>query len=334
MGYIKDMSRKRLNEVEVLRPLAVLLVVILHSFTVYWGKWQAPEGFVHITAYKWIAASSFSFTMELFVMLSGYIFGFQLIKLKREYTMKSLLMNKLNRLILPSLIFGVVYALIFYWNRDFFKAIYSILNGAGHLWFLQMLFWCFLMGFAVYKAQIKESAKLALLAVAVCLSLIHFPFRIDKALYYLFFFYLGISLMRNQDVCRRLSRNTGLLIVLVAVYLTAFISYELLMPSVKLIKTYWIFTYSLSGTLFFFFLAYRLLENRTSVSPNIIFCSSISFGVYLFHQIILEVIYYKTSLPVVIGPYWLPWAALAFTLISSVLLVMLFRKLNLKFLSI
>ena len=64
-------ARTRLLEVEVLRPLAVLLVVLLHSFTVYWGKWAAPEGFVHIAPYKWIAATSFSFTMELFVMLSG-----------------------------------------------------------------------------------------------------------------------------------------------------------------------------------------------------------------------------------------------------------------------
>ena len=64
------------------------------------------------------------------------------------------------------------------------------------------------------------------------------------------------------------------------------------------------------------------------------FCSSISFGVYLFHQIIIEVIYYKTSLPVLVGPYLIPWVCLLITLPLSVLLVLLVRKANLKFLSI
>lgn len=60
---------KRLLEADILRPLAVLLVVVLHSFTIYWGKWSPPEGYLPCVPYKWIAATCFSFTMELFVLL-------------------------------------------------------------------------------------------------------------------------------------------------------------------------------------------------------------------------------------------------------------------------
>ena len=336
-------ARTRLLEVEVLRPLAVLLVVLLHSFTVYWGKWTAPEGFVHIAPYKWIAATSFSFTMELFVMLSGYIFGFQLINLKRDYTLKSLLQNKFKRLLVPSLIFSVLYASIFYWNRDILNALYSIINGAGHMWFLLMLFWCFAFGLPLYKSKMKEGRKFALLLLCVLLSTISLPFRLEKALYYLFFFYLGITLIRRQDLCDRISTNYRLMIALAIIYLASFVSYELVLPTLVKpengiilrtllfwLKRFWTFTYSLAGSLLVFSIAYRIFKNKTAASPMVIYCSSISFGVYLFHQIIIEVLLYKTSLPVILGPYWLPWFSFIVALLGSVLLVQLLRKLNIR----
>ena len=340
------MTKNRLLEVELLRPLAVLLVVVLHSFTVYWGKWTAPEGFVNIAPYKWIAATSFSFTMELFVMLSGYVFGFQLIRRKSDFTLKSLLHNKFKRLLVPSLIFSVIYALIFYWNREFFDALYRIINGAGHMWFLLMLFWCFAFGFLLYKSKMSEGQKFAILILCVALSIIGLPLRLEKTLYYLFFFYLGITLIRRQDLCDRISRNAWILVALAAIYLTAFISYELIVPSIdrpdtffadalfKWMKKFWMLVYSLAGTLLFFSLSYRLCRNRTSIPSAIIFCSSISFGVYLFHQIIIEYLLYKTGLPVLVGPYWLPWIGFLITITGSVILVLLVRRLNLKFLGI
>ena len=135
--------------------------------------------------------------------------------------------------------------------------------------------------------------------------------------------------------------------VFFTLYLLLFIAYERCLPMLKvskdpfllyagvsLLKRYWVFAYALSGTLFFFLLAYRLMQKCPVLPPWVRFCSSISFGVYLFHQIIIEVIYYKTSLPVLVGPYWLPWICLLITLPVSVVLVLLVRKANLKFLSI
>lgn len=343
----KSQSVRRLNEVDVLRPFAIFLVVVLHCFTVYWGKWSPFTGFEPCTTYKWIAATSFSFTMELFVMLSGYIFGYQLIVLNKEFTLKSLAKNKLKRLIVPSIVFGTLYALIFYWNKDFFTAVYKVLNGAGHMWFLQMLFWCFILGYPLYKSEMSEKHKLLILIGAIAISTVNIPFRLDNALYYLFFFYLGIILSDRQELCRKLSRNNLLMTVFFTVYLILFIAYEQCLPMlnvskepfwlysvVSILRKYWIFSYALFGTLFFFLLSYRLMQNRSTLPSWIMFCSSVSFGVYLFHQIIIEVIYYKTTLPVLVGPYLIPWLCLLITLPLSVVLVLLVRKADLKFLSI
>jgi peptidoglycan/LPS O-acetylase OafA/YrhL len=344
---MSSQAGKRLLEADILRPLAVLLVVVLHSFTIYWGKWSPPEGYLPCVPYKWIAATCFSFTMELFVLLSGYVFGYQIFVQNRQFTLKSLAVNKLKRLIVPSLIFGLIYALIFYLQRGFLDAAYAVLNGAGHLWFLPMLFWCFLSGFLLHRSGMMQRTKLLILLAAVMLSVISFPLRLDKTLYYIFFFYLGIVFMQRQDICRKLSANNSFLISMAIIWLTLFISYELVLPSlprhyetglleagVKLLKKFWIFSYASAGTLFSFMLAYRIMQKRNNLPKSVLFCTSVSFGVYLFHQIVIEVLYYKTSLPVLVGPYWLPWVGLGIALTLSILLVLLVRKLNLKFLGI
>ena len=141
--------------------------------------------------------------------------------------------------------------------------------------------------------------------------------------------------------------NRYVLLSAAIVWLSAFISYEIYAPglilsandgifetAVKVLNKYWVFLYSFSGTMFFFLLAFRLMQNRTSVPSYVLFLSSVSFGIYLFHQIIIEVLYYKTSLPVLVGPYWLPWIGFLISLAGSVLLVILVRKMKLQFLSI
>lgn len=50
------------------------------------------------------------------------------------------------------------------------------------------------------------------------------------------------------------------------------------------------------------------------------------YGVYLFHQFILIYLYRLTSLPQILGTYWLPWMSLLITIVISVSLTLLVRK--------
>ncbi len=76
-------ERIRLDEVTLMRTILALLIVFMHSFTCFQGSWPPPEGFVDIPLYKWIARTSFAFTLEAFVFISGYLFAFQRIALNR-----------------------------------------------------------------------------------------------------------------------------------------------------------------------------------------------------------------------------------------------------------
>lgn len=78
-----EKKRIRLDEVTLMRTILALLIVFMHAFTCYQGGWAQPEGYVDIPVYKWIACTSFAFTLEAFVFISGYLFAFQRITLKR-----------------------------------------------------------------------------------------------------------------------------------------------------------------------------------------------------------------------------------------------------------
>lgn len=76
------------------------------------------------------------------------------------------------------------------------------------------------------------------------------------------------------------------------------------------------------GTLYFLF---GVCE-KYKLSEIIITISSYCFGVYIFQQFILQFLYYKTSLPVDVGPYWLPWIGCLLTIFVSIFICAFFMR--------
>ena len=74
----------RFDEVTLMRTILALLIVFMHAFTCYQGGWATPEGYIDIATYKWIARTTFAFTLETFVFISGYLFAFQKITLNKS----------------------------------------------------------------------------------------------------------------------------------------------------------------------------------------------------------------------------------------------------------
>lgn len=189
----------RLDEVTLMRCILALLIVFMHSFTCYQGGWTEPEGYVDIPLYKWIARTSFAFTLEAFVFISGYLFAFQRITLDRKTSLGTLVVNKLKRLILPSVIFSAIYFPLFFEYKGVGNMVYSIINGCGHMWFLPMLFWCFIGGWLVEQVKINDGWKLVFL---ICLNLfwpVPIPLQTSKATNYLLYFYGGYLVYKHHD---------------------------------------------------------------------------------------------------------------------------------------
>lgn len=81
------------------------------------------------------------------------------------------------------------------------------------------------------------------------------------------------------------------------------------------------------GIWFVYLLVNYFVEKRKYMPPYWVFeASAICYGVYIFQQFILQFLYYKTSLPVLVGPYWLPWVGCVVTFVVSILLTKLTLK--------
>ena len=83
--------------------------------------------------------------------------------------------------------------------------------------------------------------------------------------------------------------------------------------------------YSSIGTLTFY-LTMLCITHTHVLSNSVITLSSCCFGIYLFQQFVLKFLYYYTDLPIVVGPYYLPWCGFVITMVVSFFFTRLFLK--------
>lgn len=332
-------EKKLLPNIVIIRILLIFLLVVFHSFIVYGeGNWPEPRNFKPIISYWWIAKFSYSFLLELFVFISGYLFAYQIIELKRNFTYKRILLSKLKRLIIPSIVFSFFY--LFWISEEPFskRFIYKLVAGAGHMWFLPMLFWCFIFGYFVINLKIDDKLKMVLLfCLAVCSSIVprYFQsyFQLRQSCYYMFFFYLGFLGYRYRIQKYRMSLPQVCI---------GFITFLLIFVLLTLFKEFISSNWNISngfenaaklvclrlcriilstfGCILVFLLITNWTKNWEKIPSFWVSISSLCFGVYLYQEFILKILYYKTDLSILVGPIWLPILSCLITVALSILL--------------
>lgn len=180
-----------LYEISFIRPILLILLVSYHAFCYNCGAWNIPEGVISNEIYKWIALLSRAFRLEGFVFVSGYVFALQVLRKHKFESLKELAISKFKRLIIPCILFGGIYYLMFSKNG---QSPIVIITGIGHLWYLPCLFWCFLGSYLLYNSKLKESAIFLILTILIPLSIAPIPLQINRAMYYISFFYGGVFL--------------------------------------------------------------------------------------------------------------------------------------------
>lgn len=335
---MESTKRIRLDEVTLMRCILALLIVFMHAFTCYNHSWRAPAGFVDIPFYKWLTRISFAFTLEAFVFISGYLFAFQRITLKRLGNGKNLIINKLKRLILPSIIFSLIYFSLFYEYKGIGNLIYSIISGCGHMWYLPMLFWCFIGGWLLEQIKIKDIWKLLFLVVLNVTAIYILPMQLTHAASYMVYFYGGFVVYKYSDNIKKAVTSKKLLLGWV-VFILVFALLRPLMDVLKysedapktvklaclLGKNACQLVYASVGVMVFYCTT-AYYTRKHQLKPFTVKLAACCFGIYLFQQFILQLLYYKTSFPVLVGPYWLPWCGFVIAAILSYILSALFMK--------
>lgn len=89
------------------------------------------------------------------------------------------------------------------------------------------------------------------------------------------------------------------------------------------------FLTKISGILFFMALATYMTNKMKDIPIWIQRLSMMSFGIYIFHQILMDIFYYRTQLPELLGVIWLPMVTLPFVLFISYVLTYLLKRIKL-----
>ncbi len=322
-------SKVYYDDISSLRAFFIICIVLGHSFAIYTGgnAWPLPEGISYIDGYKYINPAAISFHLQGFVFIAGFLFGSQMSR--REFGNISFIKKKAKRILLPMLLFGILYIGLF--NRELFYAgqwIIILCYGPGHLWFLPMLFLCYITTKLFWRFLKHPSIFSFLTLTFISLSswLVPTNFNPGDFLFYWVFFVLGVWFFKLKDeLYIRFNTVTILfclyvLIILLIItkcwgYYSVFTGKTPIMALVR----YMLGTIGAVTMMF----SFKQLE-RAGISLSR-FRWNGWYGVYIYHQFILMILYY--DLPIhLTDTWWLPFAMFIIALVSSVTLTQLSLK--------
>lgn len=337
---INSSNNNILYEVIYVRLFLIIALVFYHAFAVFSGAWAPIAGYPNIPVYSIIDKLSYACLLETFVFISGYILGYQVSKKGDEYIQtKQFMIKKIKRLIVPSILFSILYVLIFNkTNRSVLSTIYDILSGTGHMWFLPMLFWCFLFVYLLEKVRISNKLLVFIFPLMMFFSILPLPFRLNTAMYFFLFFWSGYCIQKYR-LKKDYKTKTVFPIIAVCFIISFILKINLnelyingggncLVANIlnSVISIISRFICAVFGIALLMMAALKLANiKKHTKQTQLVNLSDCCFGVYIFQQFVLLLIE-RTDLAKNVSPYLYPWIIFLIALITSLVLTIIIRR--------
>ena len=286
------MQAKRLDDISILRVCCILVVVLFHCYGMMYAEAHFPET---VSVYKqWYFTLNqcvfINSAMPMFVFISGYLFEYLLQKGKYP-NMGNLLQKKGVRILLPYFVFG----LFFMATTDNWHPLQLFNGGYWHLWFLPMLFWCFIAGYGVYRMKLKTYVELIFLFI--CFIGTFIPKFIPMWLgshnitRWFYWFYLGMLVCKYKNVLYLyISRYKFYL------YLLVFYGVITYLHPVEYGDEKWYSNLAVTGCLIsIVYLMDKIDWGKVKVTNPLVKFSAYSFGIYIWHNWVALMLISKTS---------------------------------------
>ena len=315
---------------DAMKFVATILVVFAHSSRMYTGAGVvAPlnpsPGLAFLTRLV------YSFHMPFFMAVSGMVYGLCVDDLGKYRETGRFVKNKSLRLLVPYLFFGLAYVapvMVLFRFTDASYATYcfkEILLGEDprHLWYLAVLFEVFLLcavgGRIIRKPGLWPVLGLSALLAGVSFVSAKFPgmFQLRNLAYYALYFYLGFVFNRFYGTLRGIVRNPVFLIV---ASLLVWLLYGVGGWMANVAK-------AVLGGLALAGLSACIPGKFMELPPVVSACKN-GFGIYLFHPMIIYVLY-RFFEPCDVPPVVLCCSIALAAYIASWLASIAFRRLKL-----
>lgn len=315
---------------DAMKFVATILVVFAHSSRMYTGTGVvAPlnpsPGLAFLTQVV------YSFHMPFFMAVSGMVYGLCVDDLGKYRDTGRFVKNKAMRLLVPYLFFGLAYVapvMVFFRFTDASYAAYcfkDILLGENprHLWYLAVLFEVFLLCAAGGRLM-RRPGLLPVLGIAVLLAFASWGsaklpgmFQLRNLAHYALYFHLGFVFNRFYGELRGIVRNPVFLVT-AAVLVWLLCGVGGWMASVAKAVLGGLALAGLSAC----------IPERFMRLPPVVSASKNGFGIYLFHPMIIYVLY-RFFGPCDIPPVILCCSIAVVAYVVSWLASMAFRRLKL-----
>ena len=279
--------KKRVIEMDILRGLGAVLVVLGHSFITH------PINIVNIGWCRFLHDFIYSFHMPLFFFVSGFVYS---CKKYNEYIFK-----KIRRLLIPYLFFGTVSLFLHVFGGGlvgetvtFQQGVIKLFLYGGDYWFLYTLF----LMFAIYPCLSK--VKRSYVASGACLLIflqcfIQFPpiFTFSNIVYYFPYFILG-DCIKSAIKEKPLKINRGMLLVLAMLALLVYIGAVIFSRIVVNVILKYLQAFSMIGLCLIFarlLVSFTRKNKRANFLNRFLLASSkYSMQIYLFNGYLLTII--------------------------------------------
>ncbi len=318
------------------KNVAVLLVVIAHATRMYTSRGvitplNQSELLANVTEYI------YAFHMPLFIFLSGCIYGYCINKGKYKNKL-DFVRNKARRLLVPYVFVGlfVVVPVMTMLNLSEWNFLEYCMKGillsldSRHLWYLLSLFWIFILAMLLRPLLVKSRiCRLAVLSLSVALYLVAWKvnfipeiLQFKTTFVYLIYFFSGVVFKYEFELFEKISQK------LYFVYL--------ILP-VAFVSVFWLNTngiteklYSFVGILMTMGISFCVVNWNDSFTNKLWYkmLKKNSFGIYLFHPMMIYTLFYFLG-EYNISPYLLTIGVVIVSIIASILITELIRKLRL-----
>lgn len=292
-------KKGKLQNVIILRSFAIIAVVLYHCFCPWLFSWNWLDSPLRPT-YSLFLEGIIVGRMPLFVCVSGFLFSYLFRERGKYQDFLGFFKNKIKRLLLPCVLFSVIISCTLQ-NH----IIYDLFYKDYHLWFLKMLFICFMLTWVVGK-YVKR--KYQIVAWGVSLSLMALPdlefFSVGQFFKYYVFFYTGFLFCKYRSEMAKYLDNRNALIVHTAVFLSACMALAVVYHNNQELAMGDIIHKSKDVVLIRHFLRFYTLVWGFSVVNNILSMNGgkchplftklndLSYGIYLLHVYILYTIHF------------------------------------------
>ena len=326
-------KKERIVWLDLLRVIAMMSIIFYHVAGNTLGTYNITG--TSKTVYE-IIMLLLSFAIPIFMMISGYIF----LNPNKKITVKEMLSKYCFRILLAILIFGSMFVLIeqvYLNNFDILELIKRVVfnDTWAHMWYLYLILGIYLITpiFKLITDNIDDKRFnyliILLFIFTICIPELNrlLKWNIDLSIgitstyifYYFYGYYLGTKKITNTY--KYISYILGILSIILVI-----VCYLFKLDIVVL--SYVSFTSFFIANLVFILLKDIKIKNK-NISNLITSVAVCSYGIYIFHQLFINIIYKVFKIDFIIRYPYIGIIIYSFVIfLLSYLLIFLFRKIK------